>query len=142
MDAVGPQAIFERLELCLREDFRADFVATRVFAERAFVDSGEVPQFVGCETAIREPFAEIIGGTTTVCGVLNSAQRAALFDEASGALSAVMMPLVASRWDGMLVIASADAERYEADMGTEFLTYLKDVVTLVVDPWVKRAPER
>jgi uncharacterized protein YigA (DUF484 family) len=137
MNAVGPQAIFARLEQCLREDFGADRVAARVFAEPAFVDSGDVPQFVGSESAAREPFDALIVADRTVCGAIGDAQRQSLFTDLDETASAVVMPLLGKRWDGVLVIASHDGERYQADMGTEFLTYLKDVVALVVDPWVK-----
>ena len=137
MNAVGPQAIFARLEQCLLEDFGADQVAARVFAAPAFVDSGDVPQFVGTESAEREPFAAAIVADRTVCGAISAGQCQSLFADLDETASAVVMPLLGKKWDGVLVIASHDGERYQADMGTEFLTYLKDVVALVIDPWVK-----
>jgi uncharacterized protein YigA (DUF484 family) len=50
------------------------------------------------------------------------------------------MPLIGRGWDGVLVIASNNPAHYQAGMGTEFLNYLRDIVILVIDPWVKRAP--
>ncbi|MGR8920317.1 MAG: DUF484 family protein [Gammaproteobacteria bacterium] len=141
MNAVGPRAIFERLEHCLRDDFGADHVGARIFAEPAFVDGDEVPQFVGADGAGSASFAAVIDGGETVCGLLDEAQQGALFGAGSG-MSAVMMPLAGKNWRGLLVIASDDPERYQAGMGTEFLTYLKDVVALVVDPWVKEARKK
>ncbi len=137
MNAAGPQAIFECLQNCLREDFGADHTAARIFAEPAFVDSGEVPQFVGRDAPERTPFGQLLAADETCCGTLDAAQRETLFADVTTSMSAVVMPLVARNWDGVLVIASADSERYQMDMGTELLTYLKDVVALVVDPWVK-----
>lgn len=138
MNAVGPAAIFARLEQCLREDFGADHIAIRVFAATTAVDAADLPQFVGAAAAEREPFARLCEAGDTRCGTLDDARHEALFNAVSGRLSAVMMPLGGASWDGVLVIASNDAERYDADMGTEFLTYLKDVVALVIDPWVRR----
>ena len=138
MNAVGPQAIFERLEQCLREDFDADHVATRVFAEAAFVDSGRVAQFVGAGSSMRDLFAPALADGMTRCGELDHGARALLFSDGEQAWSGVVMPLIGSNWDGVLIIASEDAERYDGDMATDFLTHLKDVVTLVIDPWVKR----
>ena len=48
------------------------------------------------------------------------------------------MPLLGKQWQGVLVIASNDPRRFEPGMSTDFLDYLRDVVTLVIDPWVKR----
>lgn len=142
VNAAGPRAIFATLDTALCEQFGADRVASLVFAEPAFVDSGEVPQFCGRESAARAAFATVIDAGTSVCGVPDAVQYAALFgdDEVRG--SAVLMPLAGADWDGVLAIASDDAARYQADMGTEFLNYLKDVAVLVIDPWVKRARAR
>jgi uncharacterized protein YigA (DUF484 family) len=139
MNAVGPQAIFTSLERCLREEFGADRVCSLIFAEPSFADAGHQAHFVGAETARRAPFADILGAGHTRCGALAAAQREALFGAGAHAGSAVVMPLRGRGWDGVLVIASDSSERYQAGMGTEFLDYLRDIVTLVVEPWVKRA---
>ncbi|MCZ6773267.1 MAG: DUF484 family protein [Proteobacteria bacterium] len=138
MNAVGPQAIFSSLERCLANDFSADKVFSYIFAEPAFIDSGEVPEFVGTSSAKRAAFAGVIESARTVCGPLSAEQRLVLFGGEERDGSAVVMPLNGNGWDGVLIVNSNDTDRYEADMGTEFLTYLSDVVTLVLDPWVKR----
>lgn len=138
MNAVGPQAIFSSLEQCLANDFSADKVFSYVFAEPAFIESGEVSEFVGTSSTTRAAFAGVIESARTVCGPLSTEQRMALFGGEERDGSAVVMPLNGNGWDGVLVVNSDDTDRYEADMGTEFLTYLSDVVTLVLDPWVKR----
>ena len=48
------------------------------------------------------------------------------------------MPLKAAQWDGVLAISSHDANRFDANMGTEFLAYLRDVVVLVLAPWIAK----
>lgn len=138
VNAVGPQAIFASLDRCLKADFGADRITSFVFAEPSFVDSGDVAAFVGPRSPVRGAFAGVIEAGRTVCGPLPAEQRAALFSSEDADGSAVVMPLNGKGWDGVLVIGSEDAGRYEADMGTDLLTYLSDVVTLVLDPWVKR----
>ena len=138
MNAVGPQAIFSSLEQRLANDFSADKVFSYVFAEPAFIDSGEVSEFVGTSSTTRAAFAGVIESARTVCGPLSAEQRLALFGGEEHDGSAVVMPLNGNGWDGVLIVNSNDTDRYEVDMGTEFLTYLGDVVTLVLDPWVKR----
>lgn len=141
MNAAGPQAVFGLLDGGLCAEFGADRSATLVFAETAFVDAGSVPQFVGGDNGARAAFAALLEQGDARCGVVDEAQHAALFGDAPRG-SAVLMPLTGAGWDGVLAIASDDTSRYEAGMGTEFLTYLRDVVALVVDPWVKRARAR
>jgi len=141
MNAAGPQAVFGLLDGGLCAEFGAARSATLVFAETAFVDAASVPQFVGRESSAREAFATLLEQGSARCGALDDAQHAALFGDAPPG-SAVLMPLAGASWDGVLAIASDDAGRYEAGMGTEFLTYLRDVVALVVDPWVKRVRTR
>ncbi len=138
IDAAGPQAIFERLDQRLRKDFGADHVAARIFAEPAYIDDAGSPRFVGRDADLRGPFEPVLAGAAAVCGVLGDTQRSLLFGGPGAPMSAVTMPLAGKDWDGVLVIASNDAQRYQANMGTDFLTYLKDVVVLVIDPWVKR----
>ncbi|MEX2482505.1 MAG: DUF484 family protein [Gammaproteobacteria bacterium] len=138
MGAAGPQAIFNLLESCLRDDFGADRVASRIFADPAFVDGADVPQFVGSAATLRTLFVTTLDQAEAICGPLAAGQHAALFEDETPAGSAVSMPLQGSNWDGVLVISSDDPDRFEAGMGTEILTYLRDVVTLVIEPWVKR----
>ena len=138
VDAAGLQAIFRVLEGRLSEDFDAQRVGALVFAEPAFVDNGELAQFVGAKADFRRHFAQALDGGKAVCGTLAAEQGSALFGAGEVPGSAVIMPLLGKQWQGVLVIASNDPKRFEAGMSTDFLDYLRDVVTLVVDPWVKR----
>ncbi|MGE0482854.1 MAG: DUF484 family protein [Gammaproteobacteria bacterium] len=142
MNAAGPRAVFAALDGNLREQFGADRVASLVFAEPAFIEGAEVPQFAGREAPARAAFSDMLGAARSVCGVIAPAQAEALFGSTTPVGSAVLMPLIGAGWDGVLAIASEDENRYQADMGTEFLNYLKDIVALVIDPWVKRAAAR
>ena len=136
MEAAGPQAVFGLLEQRLGEDFNADRVSVLVFGAPAFVDSDTVPQFVGPDSSRRAPFASLLAGREALCGRLTQAQLLALFADTAPSGSHVVMPLKAERWDGVLAISSHDAKRFDANMGTEFLAYLRDVVVLVLAPWI------
>ena len=139
MESVGPQAIFQTLELRLAQDFEAERIVTIVFGEPAFVDSKDVPQFVGRESPVRHVFAAAIAARGALCGRLTEAQGRALLGRDASRGSAVVMPLVAKAWDGVLAVTSRDPERFGPTLGTEFLAYLGDVVTLILDPWVAKA---
>jgi uncharacterized protein YigA (DUF484 family) len=140
MNAVGPQAVFTSLEQCLVSDFGAEQVRCVIFADTSAIDAAALPQFVGRSSALRAAFAAVVASGQARCGALAPAQSEALFAAAAFSGSAAIMPLVGRQWDGIVVTASADTERYREDMGTEFLHYLRDVLALVIEPWVKHAP--
>lgn len=137
MAAVGPQAIFNLL-MRLADDFKAAQVTTLVFAVPAYVDSSELPQFVGRDSPRREPFREMLADGATVCGRLNLAQTHALFKGEDFRGSHVVLPLAAEHWDGLIAVSSTDSERFGPELGTEFLAFLRDVVILVVAPWIAK----
>ncbi|MGR9089271.1 MAG: DUF484 family protein [Gammaproteobacteria bacterium] len=139
MEAAGPQAIFATLADHLMRDFNAERVRTLVFAEPACAESPPLPEFVGADCGDRTLFRRSLERREAQCGELAAEQAAYLFPEANSRGSAVLLPLGAKSWDGLLVVSSDDANRFNDDMGTEFLTYLGDVVSFIVDPWVARS---
>jgi len=139
MESVGPEAIFATLSEQLVREFSADRVRTIVIADPAFVDSNLVPEFVGTQWSDRNLFSEIWRTKAPTCGDLTDVQAISVFpNDAQLVKSAAVLPLSGKGWDGLLVISSDDAARFNEDMGTEFLAYLGDIVSLIVDPWVAR----
>jgi hypothetical protein len=136
MGASGPQAIFAMLRDRLRTGLRADAVAVRVFAEPAFIDSEHPGEFVGVKSVRRGPFAPMLDAAKPLCGRLTKMQSAALFDLDKPSGSAVVLPLRGKRWDGLLGILSHDASRFDPSQGTELLSHLAAVASLVINPWV------
>ncbi len=139
MESAGPEAIFATLSEQLVREFNADRVRTIVIANPAFVDSNLVPEFVGTQWSDRNLFSEIWRTKAPKCGGLTDVQAISVFpNDAQLVKSAAVLPLSGKGWDGLLVISSDDAARFNEDMGTEFLAYLGDIVSLIVDPWVAR----
>jgi uncharacterized protein YigA (DUF484 family) len=126
-------ALLALLSARLAEEFNADRVTTLLFAAHR---QTEHAHFVGARSPRREPFADLLSRREAQCGRLNQAQRAALFGEEALEGSHVVLPLLGGEWDGLLVISSADAARFEPSMGTELLCFLRDVVSLALTPWV------
>jgi len=129
-------ALLEMLATKLAEEFRADRVTTLVFAAPA---EEPVAAFVGRDSSRRDPFAELLSRRETLCGRLNQAQRQALFGAESFEGSHVVLPLLGQGWDGLLVISSIDPARFDASMGTEILSFLREVLTIVLSPRVMLA---
>lgn len=134
MKAASVEEALALLQARLREDFRADRVALRIFADS---EHGAAAEFRGRDDAARKPFAELIAEGKPVCGRPKRAQHAALLgDAASDTGSAVIMPLRGADWDGVLMIASDDPHRYSSDMGIDLLTHLCDIMSLVIGHWL------
>lgn len=138
MVAAGPQAVSGLLSSRLCEEFRADRVTCLVFAHASSVDGDDQRQFVGADSPRREPFKAALARREPVCGRLTQAQIQALFGAEKFDGSHVVLPLQGRGWDGLLAVSSLDPQRFESNMGTEFLGFLRDVVTLVLEPWVTR----
>jgi len=138
MDTAGPHAAFQLLAHRLAEEFRADRVTGLVFASAASVDSDDARQFVGADSPRREPFRHALTRREPICGRLTQAQTQALFGVEAFDGSHVVLPLTGRTWDGVLVVSSQDPTRFESNMGTEILGFLRDVLTLVIEPWVAK----
>ena len=140
MDAAGPEAIFNTLKDRLAREFKADHACTLIFGNPSFVEAIQAPQFVGKDWPEQELFAETLAGKMPQCGPLSAAQTSSLMEYAIPASgSAVVLPLSGASWSGLQIIFSNDTGRFRADMGTDFLTYLGDIVSLIVDPWVAKS---
>jgi len=132
--------IFAALEQSLRSDIGADCVFVRIFAQPAEGSSVALAEFAGRESPLREVFAETLAKRRPACGRLAGAQqRALLAGGADDYASAAALPLLGAHWDGILVVASRDPQRYHAQMGIELLAHLGEIVSVVLDAWV-RAP--
>jgi len=48
--------------------------------------------------------------------------------------SHVIVPMKTPEWEGIILLGSSDVKRYKDDVGTEFLSHLKDILVLAVVP--------
>ena len=138
MGAAGPEAIFSCLRDRLARDFNADGIYAFVFAQPAFVDADHVTEFVGPESALRAVCSELLAQRVPQCGSAIEFPLITSLAKEAPIGSAVLLPLNGKTWDGVVLIASGDETRFNNHMGTEFLAYLGDIITLIIDPWVAR----
>jgi len=137
MDSAEPKEIFATLYESLRENFNADRVAVRLFAEPAFVDSYAGDEFAGRDINELTLFKSIIERRWPLSGTLKRQQQVFLFgDDGDDIASAVMVPLHGVDWGGILAIGSRDAERFQENMGVDLLANLGEVLSYIVKPWI------
>lgn len=137
MDAAEPKEIFETLYENLRRNFQADYVSVRLFANPAFVDTYAGDEFAGPGIQEEALFRSIIARRLPISGRLKRQQQVFLFDDDGDDIaSAVIVPLHAPEWGGVMAIGSKDAERFQEGMGVELLANMAEVLSLILKPWV------
>lgn len=134
--ARGPRAVLDLLARDMAEDFEADHLSVLVFAPPPG-NAEDLPEFVGPTAAPRRCFDAQLQQHETLCGQLTATQQRALFGRRGFAGSHVVLPLRGPNWDGLLVVSSRDPSRFDARMGTDFLAFLRDVITLVMTPFIE-----
>lgn len=134
--------VFGCLDQSVRADFNADALVVRIFAAPLAEEDRGRSEFVGRDTPLAKLFAEVIAQRKPFCGRLKHSQQQALFgtDVSVGADdygSAAVLPLFGKHWEGLLGIGSNDPRRYHPEMGIDLLAHLGDIVSLILNPWVK-----
>jgi uncharacterized protein len=116
-------------------------VLVRELLHHFLIPQGGIRVWGGAEPFAALPFAQAVSddvksfaGSLTVpyCGVNAGFEAAQWLEEPKGAMSMALIPLReagAAAAFGMLVLASPDATRYTADMGTEFLVRIGELAS-------------
>lgn len=137
MDAAEPKDIFSTLYNNLKRNFRADRVAVRLFAGPSFIDTYAGEEFVGRDIQEQSLFKSLIEKRIPLSGKLKRQQQVFIFgDDGDVISSAVIVPLHGPDWGGVLVIGSADPDKFQEAMGVELLANLGEVLSLIIKPWV------
>ena len=137
MDAAEPKDIFETLYENLKENFKVDHVAVRLFADPAFVDTYAGPEFAGVDIPEQGLFDSLISKRIPISGKLKRQQQVFLFDDDGDDIaSAVIVPLHGKAWVGVLSIASKDLNRFTETMGVELLANLGEILSFILKPWI------
>lgn len=134
--------VFSVLYQSLVSDFRADSVVLWLFAD-APPGQDERCEFLGRQTERQAALEDVFDKAVPFCGALNDAQRAALFNGATEEVgSAVVLALCEADWRGVLAIGVRDASRFQAEMGTDFLIRLSEIVSAILCRWVASSDEQ
>lgn len=138
MDAITLEDILYVTQSRLVEDFDAYAVVMRLFNKDNPLPIAR-PEIVNWSEAQKALFANIIADRRPVCGQLNATQLETLFNGQAKSISSVaLIPLVEyddnGKCYGLLAIGSHDRQRFRADMGTLFLSYLGKILARIIKP--------
>jgi uncharacterized protein YigA (DUF484 family) len=131
MDSSDLAALLEMLLGELKQEFSADEVALTLFYSAEKLDLpaslNGVTQRHADDASLRA-FDNLFQKQQPVCGRLTKAQKTVLFAEQADTVESVAcLPLGHAPCAGLLAIASHDANRFHADMGTVYLSFLGEV---------------
>lgn len=140
MDADSIEALLPLLVTELKHEFKADEVALRLFYSGEDVPSlpdtqENIVQLHADDEALKA-FDNVLAKQKPICGRLNRMQKETLFNEqADKVQSAACLPIGHAPCAGVLAIASYDENRFHADMGTDYLSFLGEVVMRLLKPY-------
>ncbi len=116
-------------------------VLVRELLHHFLIPQGGIRVWGGAAAFATQPFAQAVGDdakifasslTVPYCGVNSGFEASQWLEEPRSAMSMALIPLReagSTAAFGMLVLASPDATRYTADMGTEFLVRIGELAS-------------
>lgn len=114
----------------LKNELKAEFADIKLFSDNSELVEKHPGLFVPTDTQELNQFSTMLKQKIPVCGRSSVDQNAFLFgDKAEAIASAAVIPLVAGADLGLLGLGSSEADRFQASMGTEFLSQMGELVS-------------
>ncbi len=129
---------FAVLYVALQTEFNTDAVVVRLF-ELNNPALAHREEYVEYDAQIFELFEDVLSTNQPICGRLNSTQLNYLFPYTS-ITSAVLIPLGIPKPNGVLAMGSRDITRFYAGMGTELLKYMGELISQLLQTWIRKTP--
>lgn len=124
------------VQVALKQEFQADVSALTLFApaqEKLLSQARVVPL-----QEAKQSIQGILSSSRAVCGTLRPQEMSFLFPEQTSELgSAAVAPLGDGEVVGVLAVGSFDPNHYRANMGTMFLTYVGDILNVVLPRYME-----
>ena len=80
--------------------------------------------------SVSQHIGSLFRGHKSVCGTMRQEELNYLFPDAGAAGSAALAPLLSNGETlGLIAVGSSDADRYNSNVGTLFLTHIADVIS-------------
>jgi uncharacterized protein YigA (DUF484 family) len=130
------------IESCLREEFGVrEFVVVLAGGEASLAALEQrCLRLVADDDAGLRSFESLFASGRPRCGRIRDSQRDYLFPSAEIAVGSVaLVPLTAGTAQGLLAIASPDADHFNPSMGTDYLARIGELIAAALDASAERA---
>jgi len=132
MDMPNLAALLPVLMTELKQQFNADEIALKLFysdAEHALPDTIDNITQCHIDDVSLKVFDRVLSKQEPVCGRLSKAQKTILFGEVQEKIASIAcLPIGHEPCCGLLAIASYDEHRFDADMATDYLAFLGEIL--------------
>jgi len=132
MDAPNLAALLPVLVSELKQQFNADEISLRLFYSESEHDLPETSENITqchIDDEALKVFDKVLGKQQPVCGRLSNAQKAVLFGEKQDKVASIAcLPIGHEPCCGLLAIASYDQDRFHANMATDYLAFLGEIL--------------
>lgn len=133
--ATSPDEFFDTLYSQLQHEFDTDAVVVRLFLVPPPFLTGR-HEFVEYDAQLFALFEQVLEKQETFCGRLTKAQAEYLVPHGN-MVSAVIMPLGSPKPHGLLAIGSQEVSRFHAGMSTDLLRYMGELVSHLLNLWLR-----
>lgn len=140
--ARSPRQRVAAIESCLREDFGVrEFVIVLAQADAALAALEQrCLRLVAAEDAGLRSFDSLFASGRPRCGRVRDSQRDYLFPATETTVGSVaLVPLAAGATQGLLAIASPDADHFNPSMGTDYLARIGELIAAALDAAADRS---
>lgn len=112
-----------------KTELSADFAVVKLFSEDPKLIAQSAGLFVDVNDEALNAFKTMLQHKNTVCGKSTSEQKSYMFDDADKVKSAAIIPLIAGANLGLIGLGATSAQRFNASMGTDFLSQVGELVS-------------
>lgn len=116
-------------------EFNTDAITLRLFELPPAALAGRA-EFVEYDADVFHLFEQFLSNHESFCGKLSPEQHAFLFPNTTIG-SAVLIPIGLPNPRGLLAMGSHDETRFHADMATDMLKYMGDLVSGLLNIWLR-----
>ena len=113
-----------------KTELSADFAVVKLFSEDADLIEQSAGLFVDANSETLNAFKTMLQHKNTVCGKSTDEQKSYLFeDRAEKVKSEAIIPLVAGANLGLIGLGADNAQRFNSNMGTDFLSQVGELIS-------------
>ncbi len=132
----GMDEFFHALYSTLCNEFNTDTVVMRCFQSPTLI--GTRQEFVEYDAQIFTLFENLLNSDQPISGQKVSTEQIEYLFPNSKIASVVLIPLGTPEQQGLLAMGSHDVSRFKTDMNTDLLKYLAEIVSNLLNVWLRQ----